>query len=115
MDGLALARQVVDAAADKKAEDIVLLDLRSISSVADYFVICSGSVSRQIEAIADNIQQFVKKADTNTRMRKEGNGDTGWVLLDYGDVIVHLFTPNRRSFYNLEGLWKSAPIVLRVQ
>ncbi|MBU6359951.1 MAG: ribosome silencing factor [Chloroflexota bacterium] len=115
MDGLELARLAVSAAEDKKAEDIVLLDLRNISGVADYFVICSGNVSRQIDAIADNIQEMLKAEDKTIKRRVEGPGDSGWVLLDYSDLVVHIFTPARRAFYNLEGLWKAAPVLLRVQ
>lgn len=115
VDGLELARLAVSAAEDKKAEDIVLLDLRNISGVADYFVICSGNVSRQIDAIADNIQEMLKAEDKTIKRRVEGPGDSGWVLLDYSDLVVHIFTPARRAFYNLEGLWKAAPVLLRVQ
>ncbi|MCW1966888.1 MAG: ribosome silencing factor [Anaerolineae bacterium] len=115
MDGLELARLAVTAAEDKKAEDIVLMDLRNISGVADYFVICSANVARQIEAISDNIQEKLKAADKSVRRRVEGPGDSGWVLLDYGDLVVHIFTPTRRAFYNLENLWKTAPVLLRVQ
>jgi ribosome-associated protein len=114
-DALTLARLAVAAAADKKGENIVLLDLRKVSSVADYFVICSGAVDRQLEAIADNIEDVVKRNYKISARHVEGNGETGWVLLDYVDVVVHIFTPPLRAYYNLEALWSNAPVLLRMQ
>ena len=115
MDSLALARLAVAAAADKKAEDILLIDLRGISEVADFFIICNGSVSRQIDAIADNIAQTLKRNDKSLQIKREGKAESGWILLDGGDFIAHIFTPSQRKFYNLENLWKKAPVLLRVQ
>ena len=114
-DALAFARLAVDAAADKKAENVILLDLRKLSSVTDYFVICSGTVDRQLEAIADNVQEVLRREFHMKPRHVEGNGDAGWVLIDYIDVIVHVFTPSLRAYYNLEGLWASAPVLLRMQ
>jgi ribosome-associated protein len=112
---MTLARLTVAAAADKKGDNIVLLDLRQLSSVTDYFVICTGSVDRQLDAIADNIMQVVKKNHQLNARHVEGKGDSGWVLLDYVDVIVHVFTPTLRAYYNLESLWVNAPVMLRIQ
>lgn len=115
MDALTLARLAVAAAADKKADNIVLLDLRKVSSVTDYFVICSGAVDRQVESIADNILDVLKTKHSIPPRHVEGSGETGWMLIDYVDVVIHLFTPSLRTYYNLEGLWSSAPVMLRVQ
>ena len=114
VDGLTLARAAVDAAADKKADDIILLDLRETSPVADFFVVCSGSNERQIAAIADNIQDKLREQHGSKPYRVEGGGSSGWLLLDYGDVIAHLFTEEMRRYYNLEELWNKANVVLKV-
>ena len=115
LDALTLARLAVAAAADKKADNLVLLDLRKLSSVTDYFVICSGSVDRQLEAISANILDVVKTKHHINARHIEGSGETGWVLLDYVDVVIHIFTPSLRSYYNLESLWANAPVLLRMQ
>ncbi|MFN3705041.1 MAG: ribosome silencing factor [Thermoflexales bacterium] len=113
-DALALARAIVAAAADKKAEDIVLLDLRGISTITDYFVVCSGLSERQLRSIADNIQGKVS-AEFGDPRHIEGLEGSGWVLMDYGDVVVHIFLPSLRSYYNLEALWSKAPTLLRMR
>jgi ribosome-associated protein len=109
-----IAQMVVDAASDKKASDVVLLDIRELSVIADYFVICTGSNPRQIAAIASGIEDTLSEAKVPTRGR-EGNADTGWVLIDSGDVIVHIFGPMEREFYRLERLWSGAPTVVYLQ
>ena len=115
VDSLALARAVVTAAADKKAENVLLLDLRTLSSVADYFVVCSGASERQLRAIADNVGEEVHQHLHERPHHVEGLTAGGWVLMDYGDVIVHVFSPTTRAYYNLEGLWAKAPVLLRMQ
>jgi len=115
IEALTIARSAVDAAADKKGENIVLLDLRKLSSVTDYFVIVSGAVDRQLEAIADNVREALIKEYKVKPRHIEGSGDSGWMLLDYVDVVVHVFTPSLRTYYNLEGLWASSPVLLRMQ
>jgi ribosome-associated protein len=115
LDGLTLARLTVAAAADKKGENIVLLDLRKLSSVTDYFVIVTGTVDRQLQAIAGNILDVVKTNHQLGAIHTEGSGEDGWMLIDYGVVVVHLFTPTLRAYYNLEGLWAGAPVLLRMQ
>ncbi len=112
---LMLARTAVAAAADKKAENILLLDLRTLSSVADYFVVCSGANERQLRAIADNIDEQVHAQTKTHPHHVEGMAGGGWVLVDYGDVIVHVFSPSVRAYYNLEALWAKAPVLLRMQ
>ncbi|HEV2237685.1 MAG TPA: ribosome silencing factor [Ktedonobacterales bacterium] len=109
-----IAKLAVEAASDKKASDVVLLDIRELSVIADYFVVCTGSNSRQIQAIASAIEDRLSEAKVPTRAR-EGAADTGWVLLDCGDVIVHIFGPMEREYYRLERLWSSAPTVVYMQ
>ena len=110
---LALARRIVELAEDKKAADIVLLELYPLTTLADYFVICSGGSERQIAAIADGIASELR--DSKTRpIGREGTAASHWVLLDYGSVIVHIFTPPERDYYGLEKHWSEAKTVLRV-
>jgi ribosome-associated protein len=109
-----MAHAVVDAAADKKASDIVMLDLQPVALIADYFVICEGQSARQLRAIAEGIVESLK--DQGERpLRREGTPESGWVLVDYGAVIAHVFSPELRHYYNLELLWKDAPMVVRIQ
>lgn len=114
-DSLALARAVVSAAADKKADNILLLDLRGLSSVADYFVVCSGASERQLRAIADGVEEQVHKEFHVDTHHVEVMSGGGWILVDYRDVVVHIFSPSLRAYYNLEGLWAKAPVLLRMQ
>jgi ribosome-associated protein len=109
-----VARRAVDIASDKQALDILLLDIKGICSFADYFVICSGESNRQINAIYDEIVHSLKKEDILPRHR-EGSVDSGWLLLDYGDVIIHIFAPTERDYYQLDKLWSQAKPVVRVQ
>jgi ribosome-associated protein len=109
-----LAKMIVDVAADKKAGDIVMLDIRDLSVIADYFVVCTGANPRQIRAIASAIEDAMAEDGLNIRSR-EGNADGGWLLLDLGDVIVHIFGPMEREFYRLERLWSGAPTVVYLQ
>jgi ribosome-associated protein len=111
---LALARRIVEVAADKKASDVVLLQISALTTVADYFVICSGGSERQLGAIADGITEALRE-DGQRPIGREGNAATHWVLLDYGAVIVHVFAPPEREFYQLERLWAEAPALLRIQ
>jgi ribosome-associated protein len=110
---LELARRVVDLAADKKASDIVLLGVRELTTMADYFVICSGASERQLGAIADGIVQGLRGEGIRP-IGREGAPGAHWLLLDFGAVIVHVFAPPERDFYQLEKLWAEAPTVLRV-
>jgi ribosome-associated protein len=104
---------VVEVASDKLAADIVMLDLRQVASFADYFVIMSAESSRQIEALEEDITQALK-AEKVRRFHREGTPASGWVLVDFSDVIIHIFGPEEREFYNLERLWSQAPQVVRV-
>ena len=114
LEALELARLIVDAVADKQGEDIVLLDIKPVSLIADYFIISSANTDRQIKAIADEVIARVKVSGIPP-LHVEGDAESGWVLLDYGGVIVHLFSPEMRAYYTLEDLWKRAPTVLRMQ
>lgn len=104
----------MDAVSDKQAEDVLLLDIRNVASFADYFVIASGTANRQIRAIIEAVEEAVK-AEGVKPVGREGQADSGWVLMDYGDVIVHIFAPEEREFYDLEGLWHTATPVVRIQ
>lgn len=109
-----LAKFAVEAASDKKAADIVLLDLQGVSSIADYFVICTGANPRQIRAIATAIDEKLSEHGLPT-FRREGVAESGWLVLDYGDVLVHIFGPKEREYYRLERLWSSAKTVIYLQ
>jgi ribosome-associated protein len=111
---LDLARRIVELAEDKKAADIVLLDLGELTTLADAFVICSGGSERQISAIADGIVEGLKDERVKP-IGREGTSESHWVLLDYGSVVVHVFTPPERDYYGLERYWSGARVVLRVQ
>ena len=104
---------VVDVASEKLAEDIVMLDLREIASFADYFVIMSAGSTRQIEALEEDISKVLKERDV-PRFHREGTAVSGWVLLDFSDVIIHIFGPEEREFYGIERLWARAPQVVRM-
>ncbi len=110
-----LAREIVDIIADKKGEDIVLLDVRERTNIADYFVICSAASDRQLKAIIEGIGETIKERHRINARYVEGNPATGWVLIDYLDVIVHVFSPERRAFYDLEGFWYEAAVLLKMQ
>lgn len=100
--------QCVNAALERKAEDLVILSVKDVSSFADYFVICSGNSDRQIRALADHIGQKLKKAGLFP-LGIEGERSGSWILMDYGDVILHIFFKPVREFYDIEGLWADAP------
>src|SRR3972149_7300585 len=114
MEGLALAQKMVEAASDKQASDIILLDARGVCSFADYFVICSGDSARQLQSIYDEVEHVLKREGVLLN-HYEGTMDSGWMLLDYGDVIVHIFAPTERNFYKLDKMWSEATPVLRIQ
>jgi ribosome-associated protein len=108
-DPAVLARVIADFAADKKAIDIAELDLRGVLGYTDFFVVCSGNTDRQTKAIHDGIHYGLKKDHGLLPRRVEGLGEARWILMDYLDVIVHVFTPDAREFYRLEQLWGEAP------
>lgn len=97
-------------AVDKKALDVVVLDMHEASSITDYFLICSGGSTRQVQAIADAIEEQMRQLGVAS-LGIEGYREAGWILMDYGDVIVHVFAHDTREFYDLEHLWDNAPKV----
>ena len=114
LDPTELAKDIAEVAADKKASDVTVLDIRDLSVLADYFVICTGANVRQIQAIADAIEEKLSSLKVPTR-GFEGSANTGWMLLDAGDVIVHMFGPMERDFYRLEHLWSAASTLVYMQ
>ena len=104
-----LAITIAAHAADRKASDIVALDLREVAGYTDFFVICSGNTDRQTKAIHDAIHLGLKKQGGLLPRRVEGVGEARWILLDYLDVVAHVLTPDAREFYRLEQLWGEAP------
>jgi ribosome-associated protein len=109
MSSSELAHRIAEIAADKKAVDIRLLDMREVVGYTDYFVICSGNTERQTKAIHDAIYQDLKDNEKLLPHRTEGDREARWILLDYLDAVVHIFTPDARAFYRLEQLWGEAP------
>jgi len=99
---------------DKKGEDILLLDIREAADFADYFVICTGTSDRMLHALADDLKDRLKSQE-HLRSRIEGAPQDGWILVDFGDVVVHLFSPDRRDYYRLEDLWSAGKVLLRLQ
>jgi ribosome-associated protein len=110
-----LAHILVDAILDKKGEDILLLDIREKAIFTDYFLICSGDSDRQIQALAEGITESAKKKGDTLAWGTEGDPTSGWMLIDFGDLIVHLFSPEQRTYYDLEDLWGDTHVVLRMQ
>jgi len=104
------ARRAAHAALDKRAGDLVVLDVQRVSSVTDYFLICSGKSTTHLQTITDAIRGELKGEGVQLR-HAEGVAESGWVLLDYGDVLMHVFLEETRAYYALERLWGDAPVV----
>ena len=118
LDGLQLAREIVDALVDRQAADVVLLDLEGLSTFADYFVIASADSERQLRALADAVDAIAATHEGARRANRplwEGRNEDGWRLADLGDTVVHLFSVEQRAYYNLEGLWRRAREVVHIQ
>jgi ribosome-associated protein len=109
-----MARLIVDALEEKKGEDILLIDLREICDFTDYFVLCTGTSDRMLQALADAASEKVH-AKYDQKGRMEGISQEGWLLVDFGDVVLHLFSPDRRQYYRLEELWGRGKVLLRLQ
>ena len=105
---------MVDLLADRQAEEIVLLDIREVAPFADYFVVASATNPRQMRALVETLSRELRDEGVRAA-HQEGAADSGWVLLDYGAVIVHLFAPEQREYYALEELWRGATQVVRIQ
>ena len=109
-----IARLAVDVASDKQASEIVLLDLRGVSDFTDYFVILTAQSSRQISSLTNDIEDALEAGGAALH-HQEGTPEGGWVLLDFIDVIVHLFRPEEREFYSIEGAWPKGKETVRIQ
>lgn len=114
LEALEVARKAVEAASDKQAADIVLLDTGKVCSFADYFVICTGESTPQIKTIYDEVEHVLKREGV-LPLHHEGAPDSGWLLLDFGDVIIHIFAPSKREYYQLDELWHEATTIVRIQ
>ena len=114
MNSLELAHAIVDALEDKKGEDIILLDLEKISQFTSYFVICSGTSDRMLDALAEGAVEKVREKYA-IKGSSQGHAASGWVVVDFGSVIVHCFAPETREFYRLEELWREGKVLLRLQ
>ncbi|MFQ5857489.1 MAG: ribosome silencing factor [Anaerolineae bacterium] len=115
LESAELAHTIVDTMDDRQAADIVMLDIRSISLITDYFVIGTGETRRQLSAITDSILRTVRENSGNKPLAIEGAPESGWIILDYGDVVVHVFAPEEREYYKLEQFWEEATLVVRIQ
>ncbi|MBI5932054.1 MAG: ribosome silencing factor [Chloroflexi bacterium] len=109
------ARAIVDIISDVKGEDVVLLDLRDVTVITDFFIICTGNSDRQLKAILEKISMGMKEKYDLRGARIEGNAQGGWVLVDYGDIVVHAFSEEQRDYYDLEGLWNKGKVLLRMK
>jgi ribosome-associated protein len=109
-----LAHTIVNSLEEKKGEDILLIDIHEIAIFANYFVVCSGTSERMLQALADSALEQVKKQHEISG-RVEGSSAGGWLLVDFGDVILHIFSPQRRDYYRLEELWSKGKILLHLQ
>lgn len=114
-EALQLARSIVEILEEKKGEDILLLDLIGLCSFTDYFVICTGSSERSIKALSDEVLKIIKKRDALQAQGIEGDVASGWVLIDFGDVVLHLFSQSVRRYYQLEDLWREGRVIVRMQ
>lgn len=109
MEDLAIARACAEYADEKKAENIRILDLRGISPVIDYFVLCSALSAPQLRAVRDHIEDEMKEHHGQRPLYRDGNYESQWIILDYGNVMIHIQTPEMREYYALEELWGEAP------
>ena len=114
LEPIEVARKAIDAASDKQATDIVMLDMREVCTFADYFVILSGESKRQLEAISDEVNRVLGEEGV-TRQHREGSVDSGWILMDFSGVIIHIFAPSEREYYQMERLWSKATPLIRIQ
>ena len=104
----------MDAIAERLGSDVVLLDMEGVSLLADYFILCNAESTPQFRAILEEVEKRVKAAG-GRRLHVEGEANSGWVLLDYGAIVIHIFDPELRAYYRLEELWKEARLVVRIQ
>lgn len=115
LEGLDLANMLVNVIIDKKGSNILLLDIRDQAVFSDYFIICNGESDRQLKSLMDAVIESARE-EAGTRPRgTEGEPDSGWILVDLGAVMVHLFSPEKREYYSLEDIWSDGHVVLRMQ
>lgn len=114
LEALELARYIVDTISAKMGADILLLDMQEVTLITDYFLIATANSERQIGALADDIVAQTKREFDTAPLGVEGTPAGGWVLVDYGGVVVHLFSEEQRAYYQLEELWSKARILLRI-
>lgn len=107
-EAVALAVTAADAADDKKASDLTILDVADLLAIVDVFLLATASSDRQLKAVAESIEERLRQ-DGRRPLRREGAPSTGWMLLDYGDLVCHLFSPEQREYYALERLWADVP------
>ena len=110
MELFEIVKKAVGALEDKKAEDITVIDISEVSTIAEYFIIASGSNPNQVKALADNVEETLGRAGYELR-QSEGYGTASWILMDYNDIIVHIFSEEDRSFYDLERIWRDGKII----
>ncbi len=108
-DAIALAVDVADAADDRKAGDLLILEVADILAVVDLFLLATANSDRQLKAVAEAIEERAREQHGRRPQRREGRPDSGWLLLDFGDVVCHLFSTEQRDFYSLERLWADVP------
>lgn len=114
LNPLEIAHTVVDALEEKKGENILLLDLQKVAMFTEYFIICTGTSDRMLDALADSVEEKVR-IKHQFKGRKEGQAASGWVIVDFGSVLVHLFAQEVRDYYKLEELWREGKVLLRLQ
>lgn len=114
-DPLTLARAIVDFLEEKKGEDILLLDLVDICSFTDYFIVCSAGTERTLKALSGEVQRQTQEMFRLKPQTVEGDAASRWILIDFGDVIVHLFSPELRTYYRLEELWKEGHVLVHLR
>jgi len=114
LEALEKAHQLVSLLEDKKAEKILLLDIRDVTPITDYFIICNGTSDRMLQALASEVRDYAKQQLAHSIMI-EGDSRAGWMIADLGDVVVHLFSPDQRGYYRLEQLWDKGKRVVSLQ
>lgn len=115
LQGLELANLLVNTIIDKKASNILLLDVHEQAIFTDYFILCTGDSNRQLQALLEGVAEAAKHKGDILPTSIEGQPESGWLLADFGEVIVHLFSPEKRAYYKLEELWSQSRVILRIQ
>lgn len=115
LNSIDLAHLLVDTIVDRKGSDILLLDIREQAVFADYFLLCNGENERQLKTLLSKVTENAKQDAHVQPLGIEGDANSGWVLIDFGDLVVHLFSPEKRNYYRLEDIWDNAHVVMRVQ